>query len=140
MLNIEEELIKEEGLSLSCYKDSLGNFTVGVGHLLKSPCETITLEYAGKLLKEDIKIAIDSLRKNVPVFSELDNVRQYVLISMAFNLGIKRLLSFKKMLLALESKNYEVAAKEMKDSLWYRQVKGRAEKLINLMKKGNENG
>ena len=139
-MNIEEELIKEEGLSLSCYKDSLGNYTVGVGHLLKSPCETITLEYAGKLLKEDINIAIDSLRKNVPVFSELDEVRQYALISMAFNLGIKRLLSFKKMLLALESKNYEVAAKEMKDSLWYRQVKGRAEKLINLMKKGNENG
>lgn len=135
-MNIEEELIKEEGLSLSCYKDSLGNWTVGVGHLLKSPCETITLEYAGKLLKEDINISIDSLRKNVPVFSELDEVRQYVLVSMAFNLGIKRLLSFKKMLLALESKNYEVAAKEMKDSLWYRQVKGRAEKLINLMKKG----
>lgn len=139
-MNIEEELIKEEGLSLSCYKDTLGNYTIGVGHLLKSPCETITLEYAGKLLKEDINIAINSLRKNVPVFSELDEVRQYVLVSMAFNLGIKRLLSFKKMLLALESKNYEVAAKEMKDSLWYRQVKGRAEKLINLMKKGNENG
>ena len=139
-MNIEEELIKEEGLSLSCYKDSLGNWTVGVGHLLKSPCETITLEYAGKLLKEDINIAVNSLRKNVPVFSELDEVRQYVLISMCFNLGINRLLSFKKMLLALESKNYEVAAKEMKDSLWYRQVKGRAEKLINLMKKGNENG
>lgn len=139
-MNIEEELIKEEGLSLSCYKDTLGNYTIGVGHLLKSPCETITLEYAGKLLKEDINIAVNSLRKNVPVFSELDEVRQYVLISMAFNLGINRLLSFKKMLLALESKNYEVAAKEMKDSLWYRQVKGRAEKLINLMKKGNENG
>jgi hypothetical protein len=43
------------------------------------------------------------------------------------------------MLLALENKNYELAAYEMKDSLWARQVKKRADKLCNLMKKGNKN-
>ena len=56
-MNIEEELIKEEGLRLSCYKDSLGNYTIGVGHLLKSPCDDVSLEYAGRLLNEDIHIA-----------------------------------------------------------------------------------
>ena len=135
-MNIEKELIEEEGLSLSCYKDSLGNWTVGVGHLLKSPCDDITLEYAGKLLAEDIKIVMQELLEKVPVFFELDDVRRYVLISMCFNLGIKKLLSFKKMLLALENKNFSVAADEMRDSLWYRQVKRRADKLINLMRKG----
>lgn len=135
-MNIEEELIKEEGLRLSCYKDTLGNWTVGVGHLLKSPCDTITLEYAGRLLKEDIKTVQNELREKIPVYAELDHVRQYVLISMCFNLGIGKLLKFRKMLTALEQRNYEVAAAEMKDSAWYRQVKSRADKLINLMKKG----
>ena len=135
-MNIEEELIKEEGLSLSCYKDTMGNFSIGVGHLLKSPCDDISLEYAGKLLKEDIRIAQNELREKLPVYAELDQVRQYVLLSMCFNLGIGKLLKFKKMLIALEQRNYEVAAAEMKDSAWYRQVKSRADKLINLMKKG----
>ena len=35
MINIEEELIKEEGLTLHSYQDSLGNWTGGVGHLLE---------------------------------------------------------------------------------------------------------
>lgn len=135
-MNIEEELIEEEGLRLSCYKDTRNNWTIGVGHLLKSPCNDISLEEAGRLLKEDIRIAQNELREKIPVYAELDHVRQYVLISMAFNLGIGKLLKFKKMLNALEQRNYEVAAAEMKDSAWYRQVKSRADKLINLMKKG----
>ena len=135
-MNIEEELIKEEGLRLSCYKDSLGNYTIGVGHLLKSPCDDVSLEYAGRLLNEDIHIAQNELREKLPVYAELNQVRKYVLISMCFNMGIKRLLTFKKMIKALEQRNYEVAAAKMKDSAWYRQVKSRADKLINLMKKG----
>ena len=135
-LNEEVELIDEEGLSLICYKDSGGNWTIGVGHLLKSYCESITLEYAGKLLKEDISIAKDLLRRNIPKYLTLDKVRQYVLLSMCFNLGINKLLQFKKMLLALENNNFELAAAEMKDSKWYRQVKRRGEKLCFMMSHG----
>jgi lysozyme len=135
-MNIEKELIEEEGLSLSCYKDTEGFWTIGVGHLLKSPCDDISLEEAGRLLKEDIRIAQSELREKIPVYAELDQVRKYVLLSMAYNMGIRKLLTFKKMLLALENRNYELAAVEMKDSKWARQVKRRADKLINLMKKG----
>ena len=135
-LNEEVELIDEEGLSLVCYKDSENYWTIGVGHLLKSYCEPITLEYAGKLLKEDIMIAREELRKNIRFYGELDQVRQYVLLSMCFNLGITKLLQFKKMLLALENRNYVIAAAEMKDSKWYRQVKRRGEKLCYMMEYG----
>ena len=136
MINIEQELIEEEGLSLEPYEDSLGNLTIGVGHLIKSDCGVITLEYAGKLLAEDIKIAKDECRKNIKVFGELDEVRQYVLVDMCFNLGIRKLLGFKKMLLALENKNFVVASAEMKNSLWHKQVGVRAIKLENCMKNG----
>ena len=135
-LNEESELISEEGLSLICYKDTEGFYTIGVGHLLKAPCDPISLEYAGKLLYEDIQTAKNELREKLPVYAELDRIRQYVLLSMCFNLGIRKLLQFKKMILALENKNYVVAAAEMKDSKWYRQVKSRGEKLCYMMEHG----
>jgi lysozyme len=138
-INEEEELISEEGLSLRVYKDSLGYPTVGVGHLITAKdgiFDTISLEYAGKLLSEDIRIAKNELREKIPVYAELDPIRQYVLLSMCFNLGIGKLLQFKKMLTALENKNYVLAAQEMQDSKWFKQVKRRGSKLCLLMSMG----
>lgn len=136
MINIEEELIKEEGLSLKPYDDGLGNITIGVGHLLKEACEDITLEQAGKFLKKDIMIAVEQCIKNIPCYPELDEVRQYVLISMMFNMGWNRLKTFKRFFIALDNKAYSVAANEMIDSLWARQTKRRAERLSKMMRLG----
>ncbi len=140
-LNEEAELIDEEGLSLTVYKDSLGYPTVGVGHLLTAKdgnFTNITLEYAGKLLAEDIRIAKGELREKLLVYSELDPVRQYVLLSMCFNMGIGKLLQFKKMILALENKDYVLAAREMHDSKWFKQVKRRGSKLCLMMSTGHK--
>lgn len=137
MINIEEELIKEEGLSLSTYDDGLGNFTIGVGHLLREPSDPITLEQAGKLLNKDIMTAVEQCVKNIPCYGELDEVRQYVLISMMFNMGWNRLKTFKKFLLALDNKEFSVASEEMLDSRWAGQVKNRAKKLAKMMKTGS---
>ena len=63
MINIEAELIKEEGLSLEPYFDSLGFATIGVGHKVDGNFSTISLEFAGKLLKEDIEIARKECQK-----------------------------------------------------------------------------
>lgn len=137
MILIELELIKDEGLSLIPYLDSNGNWTIGVGHKLKSECGPITLEYAGKLLAEDIKIAREAAMRIVPSFNELCEERQFVLISMAFQLGPTGLKGFKKMLLAIENKAYVVASQEMLDSKWHRQdAPKRAERLAKIMKTG----
>ena len=137
MINIEEELIKEEGISLATYDDGMGNFTIGVGHLLKKPTDPITLEEAGRLLKKDILIAVEQCVKNIPCYPELDEVRQYVLISMMFNMGWNRLKTFKRFFTALNSGAYSVAANEMIDSLWARQTKSRANKLSKMMRTGS---
>lgn len=134
MINIEEELIKEEGLRLSCYEDTLGNFTCGVGHLLDCDIGNITLEQAGKWLKQDIENAL-KICGQIPSFFEINEARRYVLISMSFNLG-NRIFTFKKMLLALENGDYELASREMLDSRWAKQVKTRAKKLSDIMRKG----
>ena len=55
---------------------------------------------------------------------------------MVYNLGITRLLKFKKMLAALDSGDYELAATEMLDSRYARQVKGRAKRNAYMMETG----
>ena len=137
MINIQAEMIKDEGLSLSVYYDSKGYPTIGVGHKLKSPCDDITLEYAGILLAEDLKLARQAVMRNVPCFGELCEERQFVLINMCFQLGPSGLLGFKKMLLALNNKAYSVAASEMLDSKWARKDSPkRAKRLAKIMEAG----
>ena len=53
---------------------------------------------------------------------------------MCFNLGITRLLKFKKFLGALESKDYKTASEEMMDSRWATQVGPRAVRLRDRVK------
>jgi lysozyme len=57
-------------------------------------------------------------------------------MDMAFNMGVPRLKKFVKMWNAIHEKKFDVAAKEMLDSRWARQVKGRAVKLSKAMHNG----
>jgi lysozyme len=59
-----------------------------------------------------------------------------VLINMAFNIGVGGLLKFKNTLAHIRSGQYELAATEMLDSNWARQVHGRAKELALQMRHG----
>ena len=52
---------------------------------------------------------------------------------MMFNMGFGRLQKFKKMHEGLESQDWETAAKEGRDSKWYKQVTNRAERLMSKL-------
>jgi len=65
-----------------------------------------------------------------------DSVRHDVFVDMVFNMGISRFSKFKKMLAAYEVDNYLEASRQMLDSKWARQVKGRAKRLAKMMKTG----
>lgn len=55
---------------------------------------------------------------------------------MIFNVGKPRLLGFKLMLAAVDSGDYEEAAKQMIESVWARQVGQRAVRLAAMMRSG----
>jgi lysozyme len=55
------------------------------------------------------------------------------LTNMMFNLGPGNLAKFKKMNAALGEGDWEVAAIEGRDSLWYKQVTNRAERLMSRL-------
>jgi len=132
-MNITDLIIKHEGLELQPYQDSLGVFTIGVGHNLE---RGISYEAAMFILKEDLA-EVEEQAKQFDWFSELNQVRQMVIINMIFNLGITRFKRFKKTIKAIKEKEYKRAAMEMLDSKWSEQVGQRAIELSLMMEAGN---
>ncbi len=153
--DLVKELIKHEGLRLQVYKDTLGIDTIGIGRNLEDrgitkeelddldiPSINHVYEYgiteadAVYLAENDVQIVEEELLRAHPCVDRLDSVRQLICIDMAFNMGVPRLCKFKKMWAAIEAEDYPTAAKEMLDSRWATQVKGRATKLANAMHNG----
>lgn len=131
---VKQLIKKHEGLSLSLYKCLSGKQTIGYGHNIED--RGISEEVAELLLEQDTEIAYKQVKNAIKCFDTLNEARQYVLIDMCFNIGITKLMSFKKMLAALNKSDYKTAAKEMLDSKWARQVKSRANYLACVMQSG----
>lgn len=129
-------LIEEEGLCLKPYRCSANRLTIGVGRNLED--KGLSKEEAFFLLENDIDEAISSLTKTFDFFKTLDETRQIVLLDMCFNMGLKKLKGFKKMIKAIENKDFSLASKEMLSSCWAYQVKNRATCLAHLMKEGTK--
>ncbi len=136
---LQNELIRDEGLRLTPYRDSLGNLTIGVGHLIQKgeSFTKISNTEALDLLENDIRIAERRLDNIFPTWRSLDDVRQRSLINLAFNLGYK-LADFKRFLHAAKSGDWEKAADHLMQSRWYRQVKLRGPRVVHAIRTGTE--
>lgn len=115
---LKPRLERHEGLILKPYRDTKGNLTIGIGRNLDA--KGISKDEAYFLLENDIADSISDVVKNLPWSTELDDGRFSVLVEMAFQMGIKGLLSFKKFLAHLQNGEYDKAADEMLDSKWAR--------------------
>lgn len=122
-----------EGFSKLPYKCPTGHLTIGYGHNLENG---ISAKVALFILQEDLTQAEQAVKKAFPWWWKLDDARQFVLVDMAFNMGLAGLKGFKKMLTAVEQGDYQTAAKEMLASKWAAQVGHRAAELSKIMKKG----
>lgn len=132
-----KQMREEEGVVPYAYQDSLGYWTIGVGHLIdKRKGGKLSDAAIDFILMEDINSAIADLDRSLPWWRTLTENRQRVLISMCFNLGITGLLGFKNTLAMMQRGDYEGAAKGMLDSKWATQVKSRATKLSTMMRNG----
>ncbi len=135
MLDILVDMLKyDEGVELKPYTDTSGHTTIGIGRNLDSVgisrCE------ADMMLMNDINVAHIEIIKIVKNFDQLDNVRQSVLLNMVFNLGSTRFRKFRNMIAAVHDFNFDMAADEMLDSLWAKQVKSRSLRLSECMRLG----
>lgn len=122
-----------EGFSRLPYKCPTGHLTIGYGHNLENG---ISKEAAEFILQEDLARAERAVKDAFPWWWKLGDARQFVLVDMAFNMGLAGLKGFKKMLTAIESGDFDKAAEEMLDSKYGRQVVHRARLNAEIMKTG----
>lgn len=144
-----EQLKRHEGFRSKVYQCTANKRTIGYGYNLDANplnlstyelnrfcSKGITEKTAENLLVDQVyKLRFD-LEGKLPWWSKLDQVRQDVLINMAYNLGLKGLFEFKKTMACIEHGDYTKASKEMLHSGWAIQVKGRAKELSTQFKSG----
>ena len=128
------QIIRHEGSENKMYLDSEGIETIGVGHNLRD--RPISDRAIMVILEDDIESSILDLHNHFSWYKEIDEPRKNVLINMCFNLGITKLKRFERMIAAIQVSNWGLAADEMLDSKWARQVKGRAIELAGRMRTG----
>ena len=133
---LRRQIRLHEGERLKVYKCTAGKLTIGVGRNLED--RGISIEESNMLLDNDLAAFQVELLRKLPWVADLDDVRQRVLIDMAFNLGISGLLTFKNTLAAIKRGDYEKAAPMMLDSKWATQVGKRAERLSTMMLTGKD--
>ena len=121
---LERDLKRHEGFRSRPYRDHLGYLTIGYGTLLENG---ISEELAAVMLRHDLEIHARDLvkalkRRGHRPLTEHPHRARRALLNMAYNLGIPRLMRFRRMWAALDRHDYPEAAKEALDSKWARDV------------------
>lgn len=130
-MSIEDALIRDEGVRLFPYTDTVGVLTIGVGRAIGRV--GISHEEALYLLRNDIARVQKELAQAFPFYAHLSPVRQEVVENMCFNLGLAGLKTFRATLAYLAAGNYQAAATAMTASKWAHQVGRRAVRLAYMM-------
>ena len=158
---LKNMLKKYEGVVPYPYKDTEGFWTIGVGHLIG---KTLPPEYAAyanngpaygpgsknnnttpawspekidQQLDNDLQRAKAGAEKNTKNFSDMSSQGKIAFTDLAFNMGPSwiQVKGFKKLDKALADKQNENIKKELIDSKWYAQVKGRGPTVVDLASK-----
>ena len=150
--NYFKMLSLNEGNKPKVYEDSKGNRTIGIGfnleddgnrRFLKQEGININELFQGRELSEretkilynhSLRQAFSDAQKFDPNLAKRPEAARMAIVDMAFNLGLTRLNKFKKMKAGLMNNDYQTAADEMVDSNWYKQVKSRGPRMVNVMR------
>ena len=139
---LREEIEYDEGNVQKIYLDHLGLPTFGIGHLVRESDPEYGLEVGTEVSKErcdsvfneDVKTVIADCYKLYPDFDDLPEEVKRIIANMMFNLGATRMGKFKGMKAGVDARDWQKAADEMVDSLWYKQVTNRANRLVKRMR------
>ena len=139
---LREELEIDEGCKYEIYLDHLGYATFGIGHLITKDDPEYGWEVGTSIdtyrvhetFESDIETVLSDCTRLYKDFEDLPEEAQRVIANMMFNMGYTRLSKFRGMKHGVNSRDWNVAADEMVDSRWYRQVTNRARRLVERMR------
>jgi lysozyme len=136
-VNVRELIALHEGRVPHAYLDSLGYWTIGIGHLVdRRKGGRLPDHIIDALFEHDLQEHANELFASLPWAMDLDPVRQAVLIDMFFNMR-RGLLGFKETLRHFQEGNWPAASEAMLDSKWAQQVKTRATRLAKMTLTGD---
>lgn len=133
---MKAELLHDEGYRQYVYLDIHGVPTVGIGRNLRT--RGISKDEALFLLQNDIRSTWNELTTLIPWIVNLNDVRQRVIVNLAFNLGVTGLMGFKDMLKKCRLGQFKEAGEEILDSKAGRELKNRYSRLALEMATGTE--
>ena len=139
---LREQLEIDEGVKYEIYNDHLGYATFGIGHLVtESDPEhgsdigtEVSESRVVEAFEQDVQTVLSDCAVLYQDFDELPEEAQQVIANMMFNMGRPRLSKFKGMKRGVDARDWNMAADEMVDSGWYKQVTNRADRLVNRMR------
>ena len=135
MNKLQSLIAKHEGDRLRMYQDTADppKWTIGRGHNIED--NGISQAVSDLMFEEDVQSSIQECQQ-FDWFDQLNDVRQAVVVNMVFNMGMPIFKGFKKTIGFIASGDYYLAAIEMLDSKWAKQVGRRAIELSHMMKTG----
>lgn len=142
MMDARSQIKTDEGLRLKSYPDPLTGgepWTCGYGCTGSDigPQTEWTQEQAESRFESKFSEAEMQCQAHFsPWFNLLNEPRQAVLINMAYQMGMPRLLGFAKALAAVRDGRWHDALGQMLDSAWAKQTPKRAMRLARQMEDG----
>lgn len=131
--NLTDQLLRDEGLRLKPYVDTVGKTTIGAGRNLTD--KGISKDEAIYLLSNDINEVADQLNQ-VPWIAALEKVeyiRWCVLANMAFNMGTHELLKWNHFLGYIAQHKWVEATHEAITTPWAKEVGQRSNRLMEQL-------
>lgn len=147
-MTIEEFIEKHEGRRKKPYKCTGKKNTIGVGwNFDANPLPKNIADYLKKhgeitdtmidlLLSLSVKNAISDCLDLFPNWDDISVNRRMALIDFVFQLGKTKASKFVHAIAAINTNRWEDAAKEMRDSAWFKQVPNRAQEVTDLIEAG----
>lgn len=132
-MDVKRWIKSHEGLKLKMYRDSVDKWTIGYGRNIED--NGITLQEAEFMFDNDFLRCKNELISYGWYACQPQNI-QSALLNMCYNMGLSRLLGFKKMIAAIIERDYTKAAMEVMDSKWAKQVGDRAKDVALMMREG----
>lgn len=132
---LEKMVINHEGFRQHIYRCTAGHQTIGYGFNLDVG---FSEEESFLILRHRLEKLKEQLAYLFPWFNTQAAIRQAVLVDMAYNMGVSKLLGFRKTLACFAEGDYKGAAREMLDSEWAQQVGQRAERLAQMVEFGTD--
>lgn len=133
---------RDEGFSQDAYQDTVGVYTIGYGTTLLNG-KRVTVDTPRITQRE----GLDALQAGIframkhmqSIFraDQMNEVRQEVLVNMAYNLGKSGLFGFFKLRMAISARDWHQASLEIEDSKYFKQVGHRGVRLRDAMLSGS---